>query len=93
MAGRNTFLMGVVIGLVVASLVYSVFLFAIPSALSDAIVSGTTLVGIGCALGGYFVQWRGDRSASTYLILGFGIGVVVIGFVGAGAGVSPYIGS
>ena len=93
MNGKSSFILGAVAGLITASLVYFAFLFVIPSALSDAIVSGVTLIGIGSAIGGFYVQWRGDHSTTSYLVLGFGAGIVIVAFLGAGAGVSPYIGS
>ena len=85
------FLTGAAVGLAVASFVYGVFFFFVNSPLSDPIISGVTLIGIGLALGGYTLRWRGDRSKEVYFLMGVGVGIVVVGFIGAGAGVDPYI--
>jgi hypothetical protein len=91
MKDTKVFLLGAAIGLAVASVVYGVFFFFVNSPYSDAIISGVTLIGIGMALGGYIMRWRGDRSKEVYFVMGVGVGIVVIGFIGAGAGVEPYI--
>lgn len=87
------FLVGAVVGFVAAAFVYYLFSLVVVSALSNAAISGVTLVGIAFALGGYVMRWRGDLSESNYFVMGIGVGIVVVAFVGAGAGVSPYIGS
>jgi VIT1/CCC1 family predicted Fe2+/Mn2+ transporter len=86
---KSSFLWGAVLGFVVAAAVYYVFYFVVPSPVSNLLVSGVTLVGIGLAIGGYYTQWKGDRSPSTYFLLGFGAGIIVVAFVGVGSGVSP----
>ena len=91
--GRNLFLYGTAVGLAVAASVYYIFSFVVLSGISDAAVSGITLLGIGFAAGGYLVRWRGDTSGTTYFVIGVGIGIIIVSCVGAGAGVSPYIGS
>ena len=90
MKDTAVFLLGVIVGLALAGAVYGVF-YSIASLYADAIVSGVTLVGIGLAIGGYVLRWRGDRSRELYLLMGVGIGIVVVAFLGAGTGVSPYI--
>jgi hypothetical protein len=88
----TVFLTGAAIGLAIASAVYGVFFFVLMnSPLSDPVISGVTLVGIGLALGGYILRWRGDRSKEVFFLMGVGVGIVVVGFIGAGAGVDPYI--
>lgn len=84
------FLTGTVAGLFVAGAVYGVFSFVV-SPYADAVVSGVTLIGFGLALGGYLLRWRGDKSRELYFLLGVGIGIVVVAFLSAGAGVSPFI--
>lgn len=84
------FLSGSAVGLAVASTIYGVFYF-VSSPYADAMVSGVTLIGIGLALGGYVMRWRGDRSREVYFMLGIGVGIVVVSFIGAGTGVDPYI--
>jgi hypothetical protein len=88
---NQVFLLGATIGLAVAAVVYGVFFFIVNSPYSNPIISGVTLMGIAFALGGYVIRWRGDRSREVYFMLGVGIGIVVVGFIGAGAGVEPYI--
>ncbi|MDE1858116.1 MAG: hypothetical protein KGI26_03500 [Thaumarchaeota archaeon] len=84
------FMLGVLIGLAVSGTAYGVFSFA-TSPYADAFVSGVTLMGFGLALGGYFLRWRGDKSKELYFLMGAGIGIVIVAFLNAGAGVSPYI--
>ena len=91
MNDNELFLAGAVIGLAIASVIYGVFFFIINAPYSDPFISGITLIGIGLALGGYILRWRGDRSREVYFLMGVGVGIVVVGFVGAGAGVDPYI--
>ena len=91
MKDNELFLSGAAIGLAVASVVYGVFFFIINAPYSDPIISGITLIGIALALGGYIIRWRGDRSREVYFLMGVGIGIVVVGFIGAGSGVDPYI--
>lgn len=90
---RTTFLVGATAGVAVAAVFYLVFSLVDISVLSDEIVSGITLLGVGFAIGGYLAQWKGHRSPMTYFVFGLGIGIVLVAFIGAGAGVSPYIGS
>lgn len=74
----------------VAGVVYGFFsLVFFPFA--DSVVSGVTLVGFGLALGGYFLRWRGERSREVYFLMGVGIGIAVVAFLSAGAGVNPFI--
>jgi hypothetical protein len=86
----GVFLLGAVVGLAISGGIYGVFSF-VTAPYADAIVSGVTLMGFGLALGGYFLRWRGDRSRELYFLLGVGIGIVVVAFLSAGAGVSPFI--
>jgi ABC-type uncharacterized transport system permease subunit len=88
---RNTFLLGTVVGMGVSGAVYSLFSFFVAYAFSNQVVSGVTLIGFGTSIGGYLAHWRGDRSLTTYFLLGLGIGIILVGFVGAGAGTSPLI--
>lgn len=90
MKDTSVFLLGGVIGFCVAAVAYGVFYF-VASPYSGAVKSGVTLIGICLALGGYVMRWRGDRSRGLYFLLGVGAGIVIVGFIGAGAGVSPYI--
>lgn len=90
MKDTTLFLIGAALGLGIASVVYGVFFF-INTPYSDPVISGVTLVGIGLAVGGYIMRWRGDSSREVYFLMGVGVGVVVVGFIGAGAGVDPYI--
>lgn len=91
MKDTELFLTGAVIGLTAASVIYGVFFFFINAPYSDPIISGITLIGLGLSLGGYILRWRGDRSREVYFLMGIGVGIVVVGFIGAGAGVDPYI--
>lgn len=87
----TTLLLGATVGLVLAALVYYVFTYVLPY--GYGLVSGVTLVGLGLSAGGYVIIWRGERSLITYFLTGLGIGIIIVAFVGAGSGVSPYIGS
>ncbi|MDE1852964.1 MAG: hypothetical protein KGI38_04350 [Thaumarchaeota archaeon] len=87
----TSLLLGAAIGLVLAATVYYLFTFILPY--GYGVVSGITLVGLGLSVGGYVVIWRGERSLITYFLTGLGIGIIIVAFVGAGSGVSPYIGS
>ena len=91
MKGTEVFLLGALLGFAVAAFIYYLFSSVIQSALSNAAVSGVTLLGIGFALGGYLMRWRGDNSRGTYFVMGGGVVIVVVAFAGAGVGVSPYI--
>lgn len=90
MKDNRVFLLGALAGLAVAGTVYGVFSFVF-SPYADSAVSGVTLIGFGLALGGYFLRWRGDKSKELYFLLGVGVGIVVVAFLSAGAGVSPFI--
>lgn len=86
---RNSFTIGSVMGAAVASVIYYVFTFGIRYQFANLALSGVTLFGFGAAIGGYYTIWKGDRSPSTYFILGIGAGIVVVAFIGAGSGLSP----
>lgn len=86
---RSSFLVGSAIGLAISSVIYYYFTFAVRYAFANLVISGITLIGLGAAIGGYYTVWKGDHSPSTYFILGFGAGVVVVAFIGAGSGLSP----
>ncbi|HKT21092.1 MAG TPA: hypothetical protein VJR06_00515 [Nitrososphaerales archaeon] len=90
MKETGVFLLGTAVGVVVSAVVYGVFSFVV-APYSDAVVSGVTLIGFGLAIGGYFLRWRGDRSRELYFLMGAGIGILVVAFLSAGAGVSPFI--
>lgn len=88
-ATKSSFLIGSVAGLVLAGAIYYVFTFVVFYAYGNLMLSGITLFGFGSAIGGYYTVWKGDKSPLTYFILGFGAGVVVVAFIGAGSGLSP----
>ena len=93
MRGITSFLLGSAIGLAAASAIYYVFTFAVSFAYSNLVISGITLPGIGLAVGGYYMHWKGDNSPGSYFILGLGVGIVIVAFIGAGNGTSPAIGT
>jgi hypothetical protein len=84
----NTFILGALVGIGVSGTVYFLFTYVI-SEFSDLFISGVTLLGFGFAIGGYVANWKGDRSLTNYFILGLGIGILVVGFLGAGNATSP----
>lgn len=89
----SAFLVGASFGLFISGVVYYVFSFLVTSPISDVVVSGTTLLGIGFSAGGYFFHWRGDNSMATFFVTGAGVGIILVAFLGAGAGLSPFINS
>jgi hypothetical protein len=84
----RSFILGAVLGLGVSGTVYYTFTYVI-SEYSDVFISGVTLLGFGLAIGGYLANWRGDRSMANYFIMGLGVGILVVGFLGAGSATSP----
>lgn len=58
MKDTTVFLVGAAAGLAVTGVAYGVFSFVV-YLYADAIVSGVTLIGVGLALGCYFLRWRG----------------------------------
>lgn len=92
-SNTRAFLVGASLGLLLSAVVYYVFSFVVTSPISDIVVSGTTLLGIGFSAGGYFFHWRGDNSMATFFVTGFGAGIILVAFLGAGAGLSPFINS
>jgi hypothetical protein len=83
---KNTFVLGVLLGIAISGAFYFLFSFIVLYAFSDLVLSGVTLLGIGFAGGGYFAHWKGDRSFTTYFVLGLGVGIVLVSFIGAGYG-------
>ena len=90
MKDTTIFLIGTVAGAALAAVAYAMNSVSV-SPYAVAAVSGVTLIGFGLALGGYILRWRGDKSKELYFMMGVGIGIVVVAFLSAGAGVSPYI--
>jgi hypothetical protein len=84
--GKNTFLFGTGAGIAIAAVIYFVFNFVLLYTVSEIVLSGLTFLGIGLAAGGYFSHWKGDRSFTTFFVLGLGIGIVLVSFIGAGYG-------
>jgi hypothetical protein len=84
--GKSTFLLGTGIGIGVAAVIFFLFVYILLYPFSNLVLSGVTFLGIGLAAGGYFSHWKGDRSFTTFFILGLGIGITLVSFIGAGYG-------
>jgi len=78
---------GAVSGLALAGIALIIFSgTTIPPLLSDGIFSGLTFAGIGLAVYGYYVNTKSRSTTLTDFLLGFGIGLILVAFLGAGNG-------
>lgn len=85
---RLRFIVGVVLGLVVAGVIQLIFSFGPLSSLpvGSLLAGSMTILGLIFAGAGYVAHVRNDNSITSDLLLGFGIGLVLVAFIGAGNG-------
>ncbi len=85
---RLRFIVGVVLGFVVAGFVQLIFSFDTLSSLpvGSMLAGSMTILGLILAGSGYVAHERNDNSIVSDLLLGFGIGLILVAFIGAGNG-------
>ncbi|MDG6995767.1 MAG: hypothetical protein JRN52_07580 [Nitrososphaerota archaeon] len=82
------FIIGLVLGLVVAGAIQLVFSYGTVSMLAiGSLFTGIlTILGLILAGAGYVAHAKNDSSIVSDLLLGFGIGLVLVAFIQAGNG-------
>jgi hypothetical protein len=81
------FILGLIVGVSLGSVVIFVFSGSIMSSLVESIfLSFVTYGGFALILGGYFYKKNGQKTFASDFALGMGIGMIMVWFVGAGNG-------
>ena len=84
---QTRFIIGTILGFAVSGSALFVFSTILAGSLiSDAVLSGFTFLGIGLSVLGYLEHRKGSTSLLSDLVFGFGMGIVVVSFIGAGYG-------
>ena len=81
------FVFGLVLGFIVGAILVLVFSgISSPAWIGSVVLSSMTFSGFALILFGYFYKRKGVKTFSSDFLLGFGIGLILVWFVGAGNG-------
>ena len=78
------------LGAFIGSLLIIVFSAFNPQWIGDTVLSSMTYFGFGVTLFGWFYKRNGEKNFTADFLLGLGIGLLVVWFVGAGNGTLTY---
>jgi len=85
------FVLGVIVGFVLGIVLIALSNVVSQPLVSDATASSLTFVGIGLGIVGYIHHRRGSQSLFADFFFGFGVGIVVVSFLGAGNGTLSFM--